>query len=105
MNKALPLMAVVLIPACAPTPARPSASSSAPVPDTAMSTRSKVKLETLQRGHGVYLAHCGRCHEYILPKDISRSDWHVVVPGMAWNAGISKQDEKVLTAYIMAAKK
>jgi len=29
----------------------------------------------------------------------------VVVPGMAWNAGISKKDEKALTAYIMAAKK
>jgi hypothetical protein len=98
MKKGLPLLAVVLIPACAPSP-RP-----APVPDAAMSARSKVTMATLQRGHAVYLAHCGRCHEHILPEDVSRSDWHVVVPGMAWNAGISEKDEKALTAYILAAK-
>jgi len=102
MKKALPLLAfVVFLPACAPT----KKTAPPPAPDAAMSSRSKVKMETLQRGHAVYLAHCGRCHEYILPKDVSREDWHVVVPGMAWNAGISDKDEKALTAYIMAAKK
>ena len=96
MKKALPLLGFVLIPACAP--------STPPAPDAAMSARSKVKMETLERGHAVYLGHCGRCHEHILPKDVSRADWHVVVPGMAWNAGITAKDEAALTAYIMAAK-
>ena len=77
----------------------------APIPDAAMATRSKVNVATLQRGHAVYLAHCGRCHEHILPKDVSKEDWHVVAPGMAWNAGISAADEKALTAYLMAATK
>lgn len=77
----------------------------APVPDAAMATRSGVNHETLQRGHSVYLAHCGRCHEHILPKDVSKADWHVVVPGMSWNAGISAADEEALAAYILAAKK
>ena len=77
----------------------------APIPDTAMAARSKVSVATLQRGHAVYLAHCGRCHEPILPKDVSKKDWHVVAPGMAWNAGISAADEKALTAYLLAASK
>ncbi len=77
----------------------------APIPDAAMATRSKVNVATLQRGHAVYLAHCGRCHEHILPKDVSKEDWHVVAPGMAWNAGISAADEKALTAYLLAATK
>jgi cytochrome c5 len=97
MKKALPALAFVFLPACAP--------STPPVPDAVMSTRANVKLATLQRGHTVYLSHCGRCHEYILPKDVSRADWHVVVPGMSWNAGISTADEEALTAYILAAKK
>jgi cytochrome c5 len=102
MKKALPLLAfVAFLPACAPAPK----TATPPVPDAAMSARSKVKLQTLQRGHAVYLANCGRCHEYILPKDVSREDWHVVVPGMAWNASISPKDEKAVTAYVMAAKK
>ncbi len=81
------------------------ATKTAPIPDAVMAARTGASVETLQRGHAVYLAHCGRCHEHILPKDISRADWHVIVPGMAWNAGISAADEKALTAYILAAKK
>jgi cytochrome c5 len=97
MKKTLPALVFALLPACAP--------STPPVPDAAMSTRAKVKIETLRQGHTVYLSHCGRCHEYILPRDVSRADWHVVVPGMSWNAGISAPDESALTAYILAAKK
>ena len=40
-----------------------------------------------------------------MPADVSKADWHVVVPGMAWNAGIPPADEKALTAYLLAAKK
>ena len=97
MNKALAFLSCLLHPACA--------TKTAPIPDATMATRSGVKYETLQRGHAVYLAHCGRCHQPILPADVSKADWHVVVPGMAWNAGISEADETALTAYILAAKK
>ncbi|MCW1925363.1 cytochrome c [Luteolibacter arcticus] len=93
----LPLLfTCVLLASCAAT-------KTAPVPDVAMATRSGQNVESLQRGHAVYVAHCGRCHEHILPKDVSKEDWHVVAPGMAWNAGISKADEKALTAYLLAA--
>jgi hypothetical protein len=92
------LLSGVLLASCAAT-------KTAPIPDAAMATRSKANVATLQQGHAVYLAHCGRCHEHILPKDVSKEDWHVVAPGMAWNAGISAADEKALTAYLLAATK
>ena len=97
MNKALVLLPCLLLAACA--------TKTAPIPDAAMATKSGVKYETLQRGHSIYLAHCSRCHETIRPADVSQDDWHVVVPGMSWNAGISEADETVLTAYILAATK
>ncbi len=83
--------------ACAP--------KSAPLPDAAMAARSGASPAILQRGHAVYLAHCSRCHESVRPADVSREDWHVVVPGMSWNAGISEADEQALGAYILAAAK
>lgn len=97
MKNALVFLPCLLLAACA--------TKTAPVPDAAMASRSGVKYETLQRGHSTYLAHCGRCHQPILPADVSKADWHVVVPGMAWNAGISEADESALSAYILAAKK
>lgn len=92
------LLSCLLLASCAAT-------KTAPIPDAAMAARSGEKVAKLQRGHAVYLAHCGRCHEHVLPKDVSKDDWHVVAPGMAWNAGISAADEKALTAYLLAAKK
>lgn len=59
---------------------------------------------TLQSGRALYIAHCGRCHELQMPDSISSADWHVVVPGMAWNAGISKADEAAIRSYLLAAK-
>lgn len=95
MKRTLALLPFLLLAACA--------TKSAPIPDAAMAARSGSPVATLQRGHTVYLAHCGRCHEAVLPADVSQEDWHVVVPGMSWNAGISDVDEAALTAYIRAA--
>ncbi len=75
-----------------------------PVPDAAMAARSGDSLEILQQGHAVYIIQCGRCHEPMMPSEVSSADWHIVVPGMAWNAGISKADENAVLKYIMAAK-
>ncbi|MBK1827845.1 c-type cytochrome [Haloferula rosea] len=75
-----------------------------PVPDQAMATAGKVDLTTLERGHTVYMSQCTRCHEAMMPSAVSGEDWHVVVPGMAWNAGISAADEEAVTAYILAAR-
>jgi mono/diheme cytochrome c family protein len=76
----------------------------APPVTPAMAARSKTSEGTLQLGRAAYIAHCGRCHEYQLPDTVSDEDWHVVVPGMAWNAGLSKQDEVAIRQYLIAAK-
>lgn len=69
-----------------------------------MAEASGVSVERLQHGRAVYMSNCTRCHEPMMPRDLTRADWHVVVPGMAWNAGISEQDEDDVLAYLLAAK-
>jgi cytochrome c5 len=75
-----------------------------PVPDMRMAESSGKSVETLQRGRAVYISDCTRCHEAMMPKDISQEDWHVILPGMAWNSGISGADEEAVEAYIQAVK-
>ena len=76
-----------------------------PVPDMAMAEATGVSGVTLQRGRAVYMTDCTRCHEAKMPDDVSKEDWHVVIPGMAWNAGINEADEAAVEAYILAVKK
>jgi hypothetical protein len=95
----------VLLSACTLfQPSQRKVSVDAPVPNEAMAKRSKVSLETLQTGHGVYMRKCGECHTHLLPDEITTADWHVIVPGMAWNAGIEPVQEKALLKYLIAAK-
>ncbi len=75
-----------------------------PAPTVEMSRKSGQDLVTLNRGHMVYTTACARCHEPMMPSEISGEDWHVVVPGMSWNAGISSEDEEAVMKYIMAAR-
>lgn len=93
------LLGGLIVAACAP-----SLEKMAPPVTQAMAARSKTSEGTLQLGRAAYIAHCGRCHEYQLPDTVSDEDWHVVVPGMAWNAGLSKQDEVAIRQYLIAAK-
>lgn len=83
---------------------KPGINESAPVPDTLMALRSKTSLDTLQTGHGIYMRKCGECHTHLLPDEVTSENWHVVVPGMAWNAGIEPFEEKALLKYLIAAK-
>jgi cytochrome c5 len=76
----------------------------APRPTPAMSVESGVSLTKLENGRTIFLANCGRCHEHQFPDTVSQADWHVVVPGMSWNAGISKNDQQALLSYLLAAK-
>lgn len=98
MKQFVILMLGVLIVSCA-TPPRV-----APEPDAEMERVSGVPLIELQRGKEVYNTQCTRCHVPMLPDEVSEGDWHVVVPGMSWNAGIDKADEEALLSYILAAK-
>jgi hypothetical protein len=76
-----------------------------PVPGAAMADASGIPLETLRRGHGVYVTQCGSCHELVQPAAVTVEDWHLVVPGMCWNAGLTKADEQLVLQYVLAARK
>lgn len=91
------LVVGVLISGCAP-------GNEAPTPTAQMSVKSGENLAVLERGFRVYNAQCTRCHEAIMPEDISSEEWHVLTPGMAWNAGISEADEAAVLKYILAAQ-
>lgn len=97
MKKPALALLIALVAGCAPSPV-------VPVPDAAMAAKSGNELLTLQRGYGIYMAQCTRCHEAMMPADVSEDDWHVVTPGMAWNAGISEADEQAVLKYILAAR-
>ncbi len=89
---------ILMMAGCASGPEMP------PVPTATMAASSRTPMATLEKGHAVYLRHCGRCHEYEMPDEVSGPDWHIVVPGMAWNAGISAADETAVLRYVMAAR-
>lgn len=97
MKKPAIALLIAVAAGCAPAPV-------IPVPDAAMAAKSGEKLPILQKGYGVYMAQCSRCHEPTMPSDVSDEDWHIVTPGMAWNAGISEADEAAVLKYILAAK-
>lgn len=96
-NCLAPMFAALLLVGCADKP-------SVPVPNAAMAERSGEDVAILNKGHAVYTTHCARCHEPMMPSEVSSEDWHVVVPGMAWNAGISEADEDAVLKYILAAR-
>lgn len=96
---------IALVFPCACTALTRGVNEDAPVPDTMMAMRNKTSLDTLEAGHGVYMRKCGECHTHLLPDEITSDDWHVIVPGMAWNAGIEPAEEKALLKYLIAAKK
>lgn len=91
------IVAAVIFSGCSPAPV-------IPMPDSAMAAKSGQELKTLQKGYGVYVPQCSRCHEPMMPSKVSEADWHIVTPSMAWNAGISEADEAAVLKYILAAK-
>lgn len=98
MKKPVLALLIAAVAGCAPAPV-------IPVPDAAMAAKSGDELQMLQKGYGVYMAQCTRCHEPMMPSKVSETDWHLVTPGMAWNAGISEVDEAAVLKYILAAKR
>ena len=74
-------------------------------PTQAMATSTKSDLAEIGEGHAIYMRQCSQCHEAKLPATIPSDAWHVIVPGMAWNAGLSKSEEAKVHSYIMAASK
>jgi len=74
-----------------------------PVPDRAMAERSGTSLAQLRRGHEVFVSTCFECHEPRIPVDPGEPDWHPIMRGMSWNAGLEPADEAALIDYARGA--
>lgn len=74
-----------------------------PVPDAEMAAHTGESLDKLGKGYALSQVHCAQCHEFKLPKDMRVEEWHTIVPGMAWNAGLNSADESAVMAYLVAA--
>lgn len=74
-----------------------------PVPNAKMASDTGGSLDQLGKGYALSQVHCSQCHVFKLPKDMRVDEWHTIVPGMAWNAGLDKQDESAVMAYLVAA--
>jgi len=94
-------LAAMLVAACAP---HAHTTSDAPIPDKEMARLSGRSLSQLQRGHAIYMKQCSQCHTPMMPDEVTEGDWHIVVPGMAWNAGIDREDEEAVLQYVIAAR-
>lgn len=75
------------------------------LPSEQIAKQSGVALKDLRTGFDVWINECGKCHLHVLPTDVSQKEWHVMKPGVAWNANISCAEEAALLKYIIAAKK
>ena len=67
-----------------------------------MAHKSGQPLDTLGKGYALSQVHCSQCHEFKLPENMRVDEWHTIVPGMAWNAGLNKEDEAAVMAYLVA---
>lgn len=74
-------------------------------PTQKMADATQSDLSELGEGHAIFMRHCSQCHEAKIPETIPSKAWHVIVPGMAWNAGLSKTEEAKVHAYVMAASR
>ncbi len=75
-----------------------------PNPTATMAKKSGKSLGEIQRGHEVYMLHCGECHRYKLPQDLDIDEWETAVPKMIGHAGLASADEKAVLAYVVAVK-
>lgn len=106
MKKLLALLLIgPLLYSCAVTESEQGGISEVPNPSPAMAQVSGTPLETLQRGHVIYMLHCAECHAYPLPADLDEADFIDTVPKMVKHSGLSESEGRAALAYILAVKK
>lgn len=93
------VVAGLVVAACAPK----AENISAPVPNAKMAREAGKPLDALGQGYALSQVHCAQCHEFKMPKDMRVEEWHTIVPGMAWNAGLNKDEENAVMDYLVAA--
>lgn len=56
----------------------------------------------IERGKEVYELKCGRCHATFAPRKYSFEEWKTVMANMGIQAGLTKEDEELIMAYLQA---
>lgn len=74
-------------------------------PTPAMAKSAGKPLADLGKGHAIFMRQCSQCHDKRIPNEIPTGEWHKIVPGMAWNAGLSEEERTFVTDYVTAASK
>ena len=79
------------------------------VPDSADESYAKTKWsdatkESLTEGYNLYIANCGKCHEFKKPKNYSEQQLGFDVPDMAERAMLTKPQGELILRYMLAKK-
>lgn len=74
-------------------------------PTSQMAKSANKPIADLGKGYGIFMRQCSQCHDKRIPNQIPTKEWHKIVPGMAWNAGLSVEERRLVTDYIVAASK
>ncbi len=83
------------------TPSTPQTVANPPAPDV-------ISVAQLEEGRGLYEKNCAMCHELFVPNRFGEAKWRHEVSDMVpmanseKNAGISKDQEALILAYLLA---
>ena len=75
----------------------------APQPTARLAARAGESLDKIGAGYWIFQRKCLECHEARVPRNPSDPDWHPVIEGMSWNAGLAGEEESAVMAYLRAA--
>lgn len=75
----------------------------APRPTARMASRSGESLDKIGSGYWIFQRKCLECHEARVPHDPADPNWHPVMQGMTWNAGLSTAEQDAVLVYLRAA--
>lgn len=94
-------------PKAAPTTSTPQNNSSSTTTTTTTTTTPQPSAEnsTVEAGHQVYTARCGRCHGLKEPGNYTASRWTGILESMIPKAKLNDQESAQVTAYVMANAK
>jgi hypothetical protein len=80
--------------------------STAPAPTEADVTRARaqwpaITIDELNRGHAIYVGHCGTCHLVPKPRDHRPEDWPAIVDSMSARAELTDDEEDLVVRYVV----
>ncbi|MDE0594589.1 MAG: hypothetical protein OSB65_05025 [Roseibacillus sp.] len=75
----------------------------APEATPAMAQRAGASLEQIGMGYWIFQRKCLECHQARVPKEPTDANWHPIMDGMTWSAGLARDESEALFAYLRAA--